>query len=102
MCFNIDGLLRSNTTRLGRIRDQEEEAFVSLVSQKSTENAHWGHRLTQKNIADIIANADILSLKISMSNRFEKKTDINLSLLYHVLLSILCLFTLQKLGRMSL
>jgi len=25
MCFNIDGLLRSNTTRLGRIRDQEEE-----------------------------------------------------------------------------
>ena len=31
MCFNIDGLLRSNTTRLGRIRDQEEEEFRPIL-----------------------------------------------------------------------
>jgi len=30
MCFNIDGPLRSNTTRLGRIRDQEEEELQNF------------------------------------------------------------------------
>ena len=37
MCFNIDGLLRSNTTRLGRIRDQEEDKTTKVHRPPKTQ-----------------------------------------------------------------
>ena len=48
MCFNIDGLLRSNTTRLGRIRDQEEEEEEEEIAEVTKHSWAQAHVVTRK------------------------------------------------------